>query len=73
MTLADLLGLSFKASISFIVFKLGTLGLTTHERGKETEKGEGRMRTFIFVLAAIVPAFVPIDRAGARRDVRFLG
>jgi len=31
------------------------------------------MRTFIFVLAAIVPAFVPIDRTGARRDVRFLG
>ena len=32
------------------------------------EKGEGRMRNFIFALAAIVPAFA-IDRAGAADEL----
>jgi hypothetical protein len=41
------------------------LVLTTRDEwGKRVEKGEGRMRTFVFALAAIVPAFA-IDRAGA--------
>jgi hypothetical protein len=38
------------------------------EWGKRIEKGEGRMRTFIFALAAIVPAFA-IDRAGAADEL----
>jgi len=41
---------------------------TRDEWGKRVEKGEGRMRTFIFALAAIVPAFA-IDRAGAADEL----
>ena len=58
-----------------IVERWATLALTRGSEklqecpwGKRVEKGEGRMRTFIFVLAAIVPAFA-IDRASAADEL----
>jgi hypothetical protein len=36
--------------------------------GKRVKKGEGRMRSFIFALAAIVPAFA-IDQGGAADEL----